>query len=104
MLLVNLYFSVVGEVLAFSAQGLGFLRRVSVNCSQYLTIESEWGRRVFHENAASGRPSPSLCLNLVSAFAAQIEKFTVDTKMSCLHPSSFQVAYSGRDAKFGTFP
>lgn len=73
VLLINLYFSVVGEVLAFSGRGLGFTKSV-VNHSQYLTIESEWDAECFMRTWPLEGPHTKQCLNLVSAFAAQIER------------------------------
>lgn len=60
---------------------------------------------MFRENVASGRASHQTMFK----FSFNIpntnrEKFTVDTKMSCLHPFFFKVAYSGKDAKFEMFP
>lgn len=63
------------------------------------------GYNVFRENVASGRPSHQAMFKFsFNICNTNKEKFTVDTKMSCLHPSSFKVAYSGKDAKFSMFP
>lgn len=60
---------------------------------------------MFHENVASERPSHQAMFKFsFDIHNTNKEKFTVDTKMSCLHPSSFKVAYSGKDAKSATFP
>lgn len=48
-------------------------------------------------------PHAKQCLNLVSTSTTQTGKFTVDTKMSCLRPSSCKVARSGKDANLGMF-
>ena len=60
---------------------------------------------MFPENVASGRPSHQAMLKFsFNIRNANKEKFTVDTKMSCLQPSSFKAAYSGKVTERATFP
>lgn len=105
VLLTGLHLSMVG-----SGPGSGPGPECVCEDRELGIVQGTWGQTVSGIRGVSwerGLWKPSHQVVFKFSFSVRNtnkEKFTVDTKMSCLHPSSFKAAYSGKDAKCAMFP